>query len=91
MPLVNLNDILFIDHLPFLDLHGYDRQSAHVAILDFIRDHQKMKVPVVVIIHGIGSGVIRRETLDTLKNSKQVIEYKLAPYNEGCTLVSIKL
>ena len=29
---------IFINNLPQLDLHGYDRESARVAINDFIKD-----------------------------------------------------
>ena len=31
-----------IDNLPKLDLHGYDRQTAIVAINDFINDNIKL-------------------------------------------------
>ena len=88
---MNLNDIIFIDSLPSLDLHGFDRDTARVAINDFINDNIKMKNKFIVIIHGIGSGILKDATQLTLKKNKNVIEYKIHPFNVGCTLVNINL
>lgn len=86
-----LNNIIFIDNLPTLDLHGYDSMSAKLAINDFIHDNKVMKNQFIVIIHGIGSGIIRKATIDTLKNNKLVLDYKLYMYNNGCTIVQINV
>ena len=88
---MNLNDIIFIDSLPSLDLHGFDRETARVAINDFINDNIKMKNKFIVIIHGIGTGILKDATQLTLKKNKNVIEYKIHPFNVGCTLVNINL
>ena len=88
---MNLNDIIFIDSLPSLDLHGFDREIARVAINDFINDNIKMKNKFIVIIHGIGSGILKEITQLTLKKHKKVIEYKSYPFNIGCTIVNIDL
>ena len=40
---MSLNEIIFIDNLPTLDLHGFDLETARVAINDFIIDNLKMK------------------------------------------------
>ena len=88
---MNLNDIIFIDNLPTLDLHGFDRQTAKVAIDDFINDNIKMKNNFIVIIHGIGSGILKDTTQRTLAINKKVIEYKIYPFNVGCTIVRIDL
>ncbi len=88
---MNLNDIIFIDNLPTLDLHGFDRQTAKVAIDDFINDNIKMKNNFIVIIHGIGSGILKDTTQRTLAINKKVIEYKIYPFNVGCTIVKIDL
>lgn len=84
-----LNSIIFIENLPTLDLHGYDSMSAKVAINDFIRDNKVMKNQFIVIVHGIGTGIIRRATIDTLKRNKSVADYKSYMYNNGCTIVQI--
>lgn len=87
---MTLDDVLFISHLPTLDLHGYDEMSARVAIGDFIRDNYKMKNPFVVIIHGVGTGVLRRVTGEVLQMDKNVSNFKLSNFNQGCTIVQIK-
>lgn len=88
---MKLNEVIFVNNLPTLDLHGYDRQTAVVAISDFIRDNVKLKNEVVVIIHGIGSGIIRKCTHDYLRTNKNVLEFKVHYFNEGSTIVSLKL
>lgn len=86
---MNLNDLIFIDNLPKLDLHGYDRETARVAINDFIDDNYKMKQKFVTIVHGIGSGILRQTTNEFLKKNKKVIAFKTFYYNNGCTVVEI--
>ena len=88
---MNLNDLIFIDSLPSLDLHGFDRETARVAINDFINDNIKMKNKFIVIIHGIGSGVLKETTQLVLSKNKKVIEFKIHPFNIGCTLVNVDL
>ena len=87
---MKLNEVLFIDNLPTLDLHGYYRQTAILAISDFIRDNMKLKNKVIVIVHGIGSGIIRKCTHDYLRTNKNVLEFKIHYFNEGATVVSLK-
>ena len=89
MSITNLNEVIFIDSLPTLDLHGFDREMARVAIDDFIRDNLKMKQFIIVIIHGVGSGIIRNMTRETLKKNKNVLEHRIYPYNVGCTIVRL--
>lgn len=88
---MNLNDLIFIDSLPSLDLHGFDRETARVAINDFVNDNIKMKNKFIVIIHGIGSGVLKETTQLVLSKNKKVIEFKIHPFNIGCTLVNVDL
>lgn len=77
-------------NLPRLDLHGIDRDYARILINDFIRDNYKMKQYQVIIIHGIGTGIIRKTTQETLKKNKLVEEYKIDNFNTGATLVTIR-
>ncbi len=88
---MNLNEIVFIDNLPTLDLHGYDRMTATVLIDDFIKDHIKMKDEFLVIVHGIGDGILRKTTHLVLSNNPKIKEYKLCSFNVGCTLVHVDL
>ena len=86
---MKLNEIIFIDSLPTLDLHGFDQDYARIKINEFINDNYKMGNYNVVIIHGIGSGIIRRTTHDTLRKNKKVLDYKIFIGNIGCTIVEI--
>lgn len=82
---------IFTSNLPKLDLHGETKDTARVLINDFIRDNIKMKNDKLVIIHGIGTGALKKETISTLKANKNVIEFGLDFMNEGSTIVRIKI
>jgi Uncharacterized protein conserved in bacteria len=86
---MTLDNLIFTDSLPKLDLHGLDRETARVCINDFIKENKKLKNSFILIVHGIGSGVLKKTTFEVLKQSKLVKEYKLLNHNNGCTIVSI--
>ena len=76
-------------NLPSLDLHGIDRDYAKILINDFIKDNYNIKNTKVIIIHGIGTGIIRKTTQEVLKNNKLVEKYKIDNFNPGMTVVNI--
>ncbi len=86
-----LDNYLLYNSWPSLDLHGYDRESARVAINDFIKDNLIMKNKYIVVIHGIGSGVIREATINTLKVNKSVKAYKISNFNPGMTVIELDI
>lgn len=88
---MNLDDIIFIDNLPKLDLHGFDRETARIMVIDFINDNKKMKKDIINIVHGHGLGIIKDTVHDTLRKNKNVIEYKTFYRNDGCTIVKIRI
>ena len=88
---MNLNEVIFVDSLPSIDLHGLDRDTARVKVIEFINDNIKMKKDIICIVHGIGSGIVKNEIHNTLKRNKNVIEYKLFFNNIGCTIVKLKI
>ena len=88
---MELKEVIFTDSLPSIDLHGYDRNSARVKVLEFINDNKCMKNQIFCIVHGIGSGIVKDEVHSTLKRSKYVEEFKLFYNNTGCTIVKIKI
>lgn len=83
------NDI-FLDMLPYIDLHGYDRESARVAVNDFILENILLNKKEILIIHGIGEGILREIVHKELSKNKSIQEYKIANNNVGCTIVKIK-
>ena len=80
---------MLYSNLPTLDLHGIDRDYARILINDFINDNYNIKNTKVVIIHGIGTGIIRKTTQETLKRNKLVQEFKIDNFNPGMTIVEI--
>lgn len=88
---MNLDEVIFIDNLPTIDLHGFDRDYATIKINEFIKDNKKMGNSIVVIVHGIGSGVLKKQTDLVLRKNNDVIEYKLFYRNVGATIVKIKV
>ena len=76
-------------NLPSLDLHGIDRDYAKILINDFINDNYNIKNTRVIIIHGIGTGIIRKVTQEVLKKNKLVEGYKIDNFNPGMTVVNI--
>lgn len=90
MSILNLNHILFVEQFPKLDLHGFDRESARVAINDFIKDNLLLKNEFFLIIHGIGSGILLKTTQETLKRNRHILQYRLHYMNPGCTIVQLR-
>ena len=84
---MHLNNVIFIENLPKLDLHGENSDTARVLIDDFIKDSIKQKNNIVCIVHGGGSGILRKATSDTLSRNKKVVDFKTYYYNQGCTIV----
>ena len=83
-------DDVFIDNVPSLDLHGEFRFSARVLVKEFIYDNYVLKNKRILIIHGVGTGEIKEEVYNVLKNDKRVESYHLNHYNQGCTVVYLK-
>lgn len=88
---MNINEIIFTESLPKIDLHGLDRDTARVYTNDFIKENIKLKNQFIVIIHGIGSGILKKEVHNTLSKNKNVIEYKTIYNNNGSTIVKINI
>jgi len=88
---MQLNEVIYINNLPTVDLHGFDRDTARVKVNEFIKDNISMKKDIICIIHGVGTGILKNEVHKTLKNNKYVIEYKLFFNNIGSTIVKLKI
>ena len=88
---MELNEVIFINDLPSIDLHGLDRDTARVKVLEFISDNKILKKDIICIVHGIGTGILKEEVHNTLRKCKDVIDYKLAFNNTGSTIVKIRI
>ncbi|HIS38394.1 MAG TPA: Smr/MutS family protein [Candidatus Onthousia faecavium] len=81
---------MILSSYPSIDLHGFDREYALFKVKEFINDCYKLKYEYLVIVHGIGSGILKNAVLSYLKTNKRVAEYKLDFMNPGCTIVRLK-
>ena len=89
--IMELKEVIFTNNLPSIDLHGFDRDTARVKVLEFIKDNKIMKNDIICVVHGIGNGIVKEEVHNTLKKSKDVIDFKLFYNNIGCTIIKIKI
>ena len=80
---------IFLDRYPRVDLHGYDRDSARMVVNDFILENVTLGNDTIVIVHGKGMGILKKEVHDTLRTNKYVYEYKTDNFNDGCTIVKL--
>ena len=80
---------IFLDRLPKVDLHGFDRDSARIMTNDFIEESVALGYKSIVIIHGIGTGIVKQTVHETLSKNKNVKSYKLDNFNNGCTIVNL--
>ncbi len=81
---------IFLERYPKMDLHGYDRDSARMMTNDFVNDNVMLGNDTIIIIHGIGLGIIKKEVHAALRRNKYVIDYKTDNFNSGCTIVKLK-
>lgn len=77
-------------HLPSLDLHGMDREITRILVKEFVRDHYKMGHEKIMIIHGIGTGVLKKTVREVLEREKLVKSFYLDFFNIGTTIVTLK-
>lgn len=81
---------MLFKNTPSLDLHGMDREITKILVKEFIYDHYRMGITKVVIIHGIGTGILKKTVHEVLRKNKYVESFYLDFFNVGTTVVSIK-
>ena len=81
---------IFTDNLPHLDLHGEDRVNALIKVNEFINDNIKLKNKKIVIIHGIGTGILKNTVHKYLKKDHRVLDFYLG-INNGQTIISLNI
>ena len=72
-----------------LDVRGMTADETVALVERFIDGCQMRHVNEVTIIHGKGTGVLRKAVQDCLKRSKQVKSYRLGRFGEGESGVTI--
>lgn len=81
----------FISKYPSLDLHGENTNTVGYLLNSFIEYNYILRNENVIIIHGIGRGILRKEVSGILKNNKKVSSYKTGILNPGLTVVKLML
>ncbi len=77
------------ENLPKLDLHGENREITRILVKNFLEDNYKLGNMTILIVHGIGEGILKKEVHKVLRNDKKVKEYGLDMFNPGCTVVKL--
>ena len=80
----------FTFSFPHLDIHGETSLTCIAVINSFIKDNIKLKKKNIIIIHGKGSGVLKKATHEYLKKNKYVDKYYIDGLNDGQTIVELK-
>jgi DNA mismatch repair protein MutS2 len=80
----------FLYNVHELDIHGYDRLGAEAMIKNFIDNEVRIGSKKISIVHGKGTGILKKTTHEYLKKDKRVLNYKLNIFNEGQTIVTLK-
>lgn len=81
---------MFYKNVPSIDLHGEDRKTAELLVKDFVNDNIKIGNEKIIIVHGIGTGILKKQVHEVLKNDKRVEKYYIDFFNVGCTVVELK-
>ena len=81
----------FLNILPTIDIHGFNRDMVLYVLNDFINDNIKLKNEKIVIIHGKGKGILLNELHLLLKRDSRVKKYYLDGFNTGCTIIELYL
>lgn len=84
------DEVIDVNKLPTLDLHGEYEVSAKILIRNFINENIILKNKYIAIIHGKSGGMMKKVTNEVLRNDRNVLEYKICYFNDGMTLVKLK-
>ena len=79
----------FLDILPTIDVHGYNRDMIKCILDEFICDNIKLNNKKIVIVHGKGEGILKKEIHTLLKKDKRVFRYYVDGFNIGCTVIEL--
>lgn len=72
-----------------VDLRGLDSEQANEKLTKYLDDAYLSNIPVITIIHGIGTGVLKKGAESVLKELPYVKSYRPGSYGEGGPGVTI--
>lgn len=79
------------NNLVKLDLHGETKDIARVLCEEFILDNYELAIENLVIVHGQGEGILKKEVHNVLKKNRMVKEFNLDSSNTGQTFVKLDI
>lgn len=77
----------FTYNLPHLDIHGETGATCVAVINSFIKDNIHLKNKKFIIVHGKGSGILKKATHELLKKNKNIKKYYIDGMNDGQTII----
>jgi DNA mismatch repair protein MutS2 len=77
----------FTYNLPHLDIHGETSATCIAPINSFIKDNIHLKNKKFIIVHGKGTGILKKTTHELLKKDKNIKKYYIDGMNNGPTIV----
>ncbi|MBQ3142773.1 MAG: Smr/MutS family protein [Bacilli bacterium] len=80
----------FLYNLPYIDVHGLDREYTIMLLKNLILESILLKNYKIYIIHGKGSGILKKEIHNYLKTNKYVEKYYIYNFNDGITMIELK-
>jgi DNA mismatch repair protein MutS2 len=83
--------LLPLTKYPKLDVHGETRDTVYTVVKNFINDNIKLKNKIIIIVHGKGEGILKEEIHLQLKKMKEVKSFHLDSWNQGVTIVELKI
>ncbi|MBF7095783.1 endonuclease MutS2 [Alkalibacter mobilis] len=76
-----------------IDVRGMTSEDVIMDVEKYLDDATLANLKVVTIVHGKGTGVLRKTIQDLLKRNRNVEDFRLGGYNEGgdgATIVTLK-
>lgn len=71
------------NQMAVLDLHGLVVEEAILATYFFLEQQKKKGLKSVLIIHGKGSGILKKAVYDAIEKHHLVLDYQVAPLRLG--------
>ena len=77
-------------NLSSIDLHGETRDVSRILVSNFIKESLILRDYKIVVVHGRGTGALKREVHALLKHHQNVDKYYVDFMNDGCTIIELK-
>lgn len=80
----------FLYGLPYIDVHGCDKEYTIMLLNNLINECLLLKEYKLYIIHGKGTYTLKKAVHEYLKTRKEVNNYYIYNLNDGLTFIELK-